>query len=101
MNHAGGGLSAWGTWLVVPTAVALVPLVGRGASLLAVPPLWPVTQLHDASMALPAARQSRLLAFLLSFSIPLLPAAAVIAEAIRIRAMQRWVPGARRSVAGQ
>ncbi len=84
-----GSLSAWGTWLMIPTAIALFMLRGRGASWLAVPTLWPSTQLHYATVAMPAAKRSPFLAFLLSFSIPLLPPVAVIAEAVRIFVMER------------
>jgi hypothetical protein len=78
----GGGLSAWGTWLMLPTAVGLLALRGRGASWLVVPALWPATQLHYSVFALPVARQRPMLAFLLCFGVPGLPAVAVIAEAI-------------------
>jgi hypothetical protein len=76
--------SAWGSWVAIPTVVALFVLRGRGASWLAVPALWPFTQLHYSCLAMPAARRSATLAFLLSFAIPLLPAVAVIIEAIRV-----------------
>ncbi len=76
--------SAWGSWVAIPTVIALIVLRGRGASWLAVPALWPFTQLHYSCLAMPAARRSATLAFLLSFAIPLLPAVAVIVEAIRV-----------------
>ena len=84
-----GSLSAWGTWLMIPTAVALAALRGRGSSWIAVPALWPSTQLHYSSIALPAMKQSPVLAFLFCFAIPLLPPIAVMAEAIRVGVSQR------------
>jgi hypothetical protein len=80
--QSAGGLSAWGTLLVVPTLFALWVLRARGASWLVVPGLWPATQLHYATIALPAARTRRVLAFLLCFAVPGLPAVAIIAEAL-------------------
>ena len=73
-----GGLSASGTWLMVPTALALFSLRGRGASWLAVPGLWPYTQLHYSCIALPIVATSPLLAFLFSFGIPALPPIAIV-----------------------
>jgi hypothetical protein len=79
-----GGLSAWGTWLMAPTLVALYVLRRRGASWLVVPGLWPYTQLHYSSIALPVVARSSMLAFLFSFGIPLLPAVAIILYAAQI-----------------
>ena len=76
-----GSLSAWGTWLMIPTAIALVMLRGRGASWLAVPTLWPSTQLHYSTVALPAAKRSPFLAFL-SASRSHFPPVAVIAGGV-------------------
>lgn len=73
-----GGLSAWGTWLVIPTALALWALRRRGASWMAVPGLWPFTQLHYSCLALPVAATNPIVAFLLSFGIPLFPPVAII-----------------------
>ena len=75
-------LSAWGTWLVVPTVLALVMLRRRGAEWLVVPALWPATQRHYAAMSLPAVRRSPIGAALMSLSLPLAPAVAVIAMAV-------------------
>ena len=95
-EQADGGLSAWGAWwLFVPTLGALWGLRGRGASWLVVPALWPATQLHYSLLALPVARRSPLLAFLLCFANPLLPPIAVIAEFGRVRV----VPWARAELA--
>jgi len=88
-QQANGGLSAWGTWLVIPTIVALVAIRGRGASWLIVPALWPYTQLHYAAIAVPYARKSPLVAFLLSFANPLFPAFAVMLEAARVQLWPR------------
>jgi hypothetical protein len=91
-----GGISAWGSWLVIPTTIALLILRGRGAAWLVVPALWPFTQLHYATIAMPAARRSPTLAFLLSFAIPMFPAYAVIVEATRVvlaRLLDRYRSG--------
>lgn len=88
-QQSDGGLSAWGQWLAIPTVIALLALRGRGASWLVVPALWPYSQFHYAAIAVPYARKSALMAFLLSFANPLLPAIAVILEAIRVRVGER------------
>jgi len=73
-----GGMSAWGTWLLVPTAVALVVLWRRGAEWLAVPAVWPYTQLHYSALALPVAALNPFVAFLLCFPVAYLPPLATI-----------------------
>lgn len=83
-EQARGGLSAWGTWLIIPCTLALVALRGRGASWLVVPALWPFTQFHYSAIAVPYARRSPVVAILLSFPLPFLPAIAVILEAVRL-----------------
>jgi hypothetical protein len=95
--QASGGLSAWGTWLMVPTIAALVILRHRGAEWLAVPALWPFTQLHYSVLGLPVAARSPLTAFLLCFSVLYLPPIAVIilaTEVIARRAAALYRPGA-------
>lgn len=77
-----GGMSAWGTWLMVPTVLALVALWRRGAEWLAVPALWPYTQLHYAALALPVAARNPAVAFLLSFPVAFLPPLATIFYAV-------------------
>jgi hypothetical protein len=77
-----GGLSAWGTWLMVPTVLALLTVWRRGAEWLAVPALWPYTQLHYAALVLPIAARSPIVAFLLCFADPYLPAIATILYAV-------------------
>ena len=79
-----GGLSAWGTWLLVPTALALVALRDRDAQWLAVPGLWPYTQLHYAALALPVAARSPIVAFGLSFPVALLTPLVIILYAIGV-----------------
>jgi hypothetical protein len=77
------GLSAWGTWwLFVPAALAVFALRRSGGDWLAVPALWPYTQLHYATIALPALRHRPLLALALSFGYPLLAPAAIIGQAL-------------------
>jgi hypothetical protein len=73
-----GGTSAWGTWLMVPTVLALVVLYRRGAEWLAVPAVWPYTQLHYAAVALPVAARNPVVAFLLAFPVALFPPIATI-----------------------
>jgi hypothetical protein len=79
-----GGLSAWGSWLLVPTVVALIVLLGRGAEWLAVPAAWPFTQLHYNVLALPVAAVSPVVAFLLCFAVWPLPAVAAILYAVQV-----------------
>jgi hypothetical protein len=79
-----GGLSAWGSWLLVPTVVALIALLGRGAEWLTIPAVWPYTQLHYNVLALPIAAASPTVAFLLSFAVWPLPAIAAIFYAIEL-----------------
>jgi len=87
-----GGLSAWGTWLVAPTIIALVVLRGRGARWLVVPGLWPYTQLHYSSIALPAVARSPMLAFLFSFAIPLFPPIAIVLRAAQVSLLDLALP---------
>lgn len=77
-----GGMSAWGTWLIVPTVLALVALWRRGAEWLAVPALWPYTQLHYAALALPVAARNPVVAFMLSFPVAFLPPLATVYYAV-------------------
>ena len=80
-GQAHGGLSAWGTVLLVPAALAIFALRRRGAEWLAVPALWPYTQLHYAAIALPALRQRPVLAVALCLGYPLVAPVAIIAQA--------------------
>jgi len=75
-------LSAWGTWLVVPTLIALVALRRRGAEWLVVPALWPNSQRHYAAISVPAVSKSPIGAALMSLQLPLAPAAAVMYMAV-------------------
>ena len=95
-----GGLSAWGTWLMIPTVLALVALWKRGAEWLAVPALWPYTQLHYAALALPVAATDAVVAFLLSFPVFGLVPLATVYYAVRVIAGARlasYRSGARNS----
>jgi hypothetical protein len=78
VRYTFGGTSAWGTWLMVPTVLALVVLWRRGAEWLAVPAVWPYTQLHYAALALPVAARNPVVAFLLSFPVAFMPPLATI-----------------------
>lgn len=79
-----GGISAWGTWMMIPTVVALAALWRRGAAWLTVPALWPYTQLHYAAIALPIASRDAVVAFLLSFPVIYLAPIATIYYAVRL-----------------
>ena len=75
-------LSAWGSWVLIPTIGALFVLRRRGAEWLAVPALWPNTQRHYAALSLPAVKDSPIGAAVMSLGIPLAPAVAVMLMAI-------------------
>ena len=83
-EQSSGGLSAWGTWLMVPTILALLALWRRGAEWLTVPALWPYTQLHYNVLALPIAAASPVVAFLLSLAVWPLPAVAAMVYAAEV-----------------
>jgi hypothetical protein len=63
--QSGGGLSAAGTWLLVPVVISLVYLWRRGAEWLAVPAIWPYAQFHYSTLALPVAARNFGVALLL------------------------------------
>lgn len=79
-HGSGNGFSAfYYPLLLVPTAVAIVLLWRRdpkAAAWLAVPALWPATELHYSTLALPV--MNPLLAVLLAIPIPRLPPVAII-----------------------
>jgi hypothetical protein len=80
-EQSGGGLSAYGNWpLFAITAVAVVSL-RRDGGWVAVPALWPSTQLHYAAMSLHVAARSPLLALGLALPITYAPPIAVLAYA--------------------
>ena len=91
-QQSSGGLSAWGSWVMVPTIVALIALVGRGAEWLTVPAIWPFTQLHYNLLALPVAAASPVVAFLLCLAVWPLPAVAAIYYAIRVVSLDLAAP---------
>lgn len=72
--------SAYGTVLLIPTAVALLLVGRRSAAWLAVPALWPSTQPHYATLVLPVARGKA--AALLALPLPLVVPIATIAWAL-------------------
>jgi len=84
--------SAWRVPLLVPpTLVALWLLRRHGAEWLAVPAVWPATQLYYNAMALPALVGRPTLAAALAIPVPLLPALAVMLLALApyLRRMRR------------
>jgi hypothetical protein len=92
-EQSSGGLSAWGSWVAIPTLAALWVLRRRQATWLAVPALWPSTQLHYNVLALPVAVRNPIVAFLLSFAVWPLPAVAAMVAAAPVA--WRWL-GVRR-----
>jgi len=81
-------LSSWGTALFPLVVVALWSLGANTAKWLAVPTLWPLTQLGYNVLALPVAR-TPLVALGLSVPVPLVGPIAVIAFAIQHRLLAR------------
>jgi hypothetical protein len=88
-------LSAWGTLFVVPVIIALWLLRRRGAEYLAVPTLWPNTQTHYGTMALPAIHPYPLAAALIGLNTPLSPPIAVM-----VMAVEDWFRNRHRTAAG-
>ena len=84
LREAFGGFSAFGHWpLFVALFVALLLLAirdRRAAGWLAVPALWPATQFHYQTMAMPT--MTPLLAVLLAYPTFALPAPAILADVI-------------------
>jgi len=75
------GISAWGTpFLMIGVAVALAGVGPRFAWWLAVPAVWPSTQLHYSTLALPALANVRA------------PPAAVLVAAMLFAPENRWFP---------
>ena len=81
---ADGRLSAWGTPMLLPTALAILVLIvrRRGGEWVAVPALWPHTQLHYACVALPALRGRPLVALAMSVGFVQLTPIAIIAQVV-------------------
>ncbi|MGK2850000.1 MAG: glycosyltransferase 87 family protein [Candidatus Limnocylindrales bacterium] len=79
------GFSAWGTWWLVPTALALWVLRRKGAEWLVVPGLWPHTQIHYGAMSLPVMRRYPLAAAIMGLGTPLAPPIAIILIALQER----------------
>lgn len=77
------GFSAWGTWFMVPTLIALWVLRTRGASWLVVPALWPNTQTHYGAMSLPVVRHYPIAAAIIGLASPLAPPLAVVVVALQ------------------
>jgi hypothetical protein len=87
LREAFGGFSAFGHWLLFAALVVALLLLAlrdrRAAGWLAVPALWPATQFHYQTMAMPA--MTPLLAVLLAYPTFALPAPAILADvAIRL-----------------
>lgn len=79
------GVSAWGTWWMVPAVAALWALRRRGAEWLVVPAIWPHTQTHYGALSLPVMRHYPLAAAIIGLGTPLAPAIAVIVVALQVR----------------
>lgn len=79
------GFSAWGTWWMLPTVLALWVLRRKGAEWLVVPGLWPHTQIHYAAMSLPVMRRYPVAAAIVGLGTPPAAALAVIVIALQER----------------
>jgi hypothetical protein len=79
------GFSAWGTWWLVPTVLALWVLRRKGAEWLIVPGLWPHTQTHYGAMSLPVMHRYPLAAAIVGLATPLAPPLAIIIIAVQER----------------
>jgi hypothetical protein len=75
------GFSAWATWFMVPTLMALWVLRRRGAEWLVVPAIWPNTQTHYGAMSLPALSKFPVAAAIVGLGTPLAPPLAVVIAA--------------------
>lgn len=84
LDEQSSGFSAWGTWLLLPTLIALWGLRRRGAEWLVVPGVWPNTQMHYAAMSLVVVRRFPLAAALLATQLPWAAPVAVMAIAIEV-----------------
>ena len=81
--QSSGGRSAFAFPLLIPLVVAALFVIGRRrAAWLAVPALWPATQVHYSVLALPAT--NRLLTAILALPVPGAPVAAVLAEGLAV-----------------
>lgn len=104
MIEAGGGYSAWklGPVAVVIVAATLILLWRRdrkAGSWLAVPALWPASQLHYSIFALPVIGDRWWLAALLAVQLPSLPSAVPTVLLIEAAARHAW--GLRRPPVGR
>ena len=85
LDQQAEGFSAWGTWWIIPTVLALWVLRRRGAEWLVVPGLWPSTQIHYAAMSLPAIHRFPIPAAIIGLASPLAPVIAIVIMAIQVR----------------
>lgn len=89
-QQSSGGHSAWGSpLLMVAGFLSLVAIGLPRAAWLAVPVLWPSTQIHYASLATPVARPL-VLAVLIALPTPYTTVLAVILFAFADRLQGRW-----------
>jgi hypothetical protein len=79
------GFSAWGTWWMIPTVLALWFLRHKGAEWLVVPGLWPHTQTHYGAMSLPVMSRYPVAAAIVGLGTPLAPPIAIIVIALQER----------------
>jgi len=79
------GFSAWGTWWLVPTLLALWFLRRKGSEWLVVPGLWPHTQTHYGAMSLPVMSRYPVAAAIVGLGTPLAPPIAIIIIALQER----------------
>lgn len=92
LRESFGGFSAYGHWpLFAALVVALLLLAirdRRAAGWLAVPALWPASQFHYQTMAMPT--MTPLLAVLLAYPTFALPAPAILADVV-VRLVAPWL----------
>lgn len=85
LDRQSEGFSAWGTWWMVPTVLALWVMRRKGAEWLVVPGLWPHTQIHYAAMSLPVMHRYPVAAAIVGLGTPLAPPIAIIVIALQER----------------
>lgn len=90
--QAYGGQSAWGTLWMIPSLLLLFAVPRSIAAWMAVPTLWPYTQPHYGTLALPAVARSAVASALLAYPLPLTVVPALLWVSVRsIRGRNRAV----------
>ena len=92
-----GGMSATAIPVLLPIAVAALLLLGRRATWLVVPSLWPSSQWYYGVIALPSLARTPLVAAAMSIPIPGLIVAGLAAQVAWDRVAPRYRSGATRT----